>query len=246
MIKAIPLLLLLPVFLAPLPSHCADIPFGIDLKELERPKSALSVRQGEERKKKERGKKQRRAGRAAGATPAADGRLRHTVKAEERDAPPARTWICRVPEQDPAATVDSLLALLRITPGKNREVQAGRKTETAFTVTAERYFEYQGRRYVVSIGESEPSKYTLLRVLETEGYQVLRLGSLEDFRGTTDGLLRVVGVAPVFGRHLLQEGKGITGFLIEPETAGGKRVVVSSERVEPGEKWPLAPECGAR
>lgn len=341
MIKATTILLLLLV-MAPLPSPGAEAPFGIDLRELERPKSAVHARREREHTKKERGsaKKRRRSADSARSNSKTAGYLRYSVKpgdhlfkilagrlgmpdetAEQlipeivrinkiRDikslsvgqtlliphrelhpaagreeavkpaalldaasirrasngsrtaptaqatqppsrppstAPPtAATWICPVPEQDPAATVDALLTVLQISPGRNRTVEAGQEAGTAFSITADRYFEYQGGRYVVSIGESDPSGYTLLRVLETAGYQVLSLTGREDFRGAAVRLLTAVGVAPDFGRHLLQEGKEITGFLIRPEGAGGSRVVVSAERVEPGGKWLLAPGCGAR
>lgn len=277
MIKAIPILLLLFLFMAPLPQASGDIPFGIDLKELERPRSAVPDKRERDTTRKERssGKKLQRAGQAAPTKSKIGGYLRYTVKpgdhvfkkhgepsghaSETRPtappapssrlpaaAPPAVTLICPVPEQDSAATVDSLLALLQIAPGRNKTLEAGQETGAAFSITVDRYFEYQGGRYVVSIGASDPSAYTLLRLLEAAGYKVLRLTGREDYRGAAVRLLTAVGVAPDFGRHPVQEGKGITGFLLKPEDAGGRRVVVSAERVGPGEKWLLAPGCGAR
>lgn len=276
MIKAIPILLLLFLFMAPLPPASADIPFGIDLKELEGPRSAVPDKRERDKTGKERGsgKKMQRARQAAPSSSKTGGYLRYTVKPGDHvfkkqrkpsehatgtrptappappsrlpaAAPPAVTLICPVPEQDSAATVDSLLALLQIAPGRNKTLEAGPEG-AACSITVDRYFEYQGGRYVVSIGESDPSAYTLLRVLETAGYKVLRLTGREDYRGAAVRLLTAVGVAPDFGRHPVQEGKGITGFLLKPEDAGGRRVVLSAERVGPGEKWLLAPGCGAR
>lgn len=335
MIKAIPVTLLL-LLLAPFPAPGADAPFGIDLKELDRPQSALPAREERENRKKERrsGKKMHRVAHAPRPTGKNGAYLRYTVKPgdhlfkilagrlgmpEERAeqlipaiqrinkirdirnltvgqtllipypapttsgeavavkepatvlaatkassagtpvapatpapsrlsvaAPPAAALICPVPEQDPAAVIDSLLRLLRIDPGRNKTVEAGQGTGTPFSITVDRYFEYQGGRYIVSIGESDPYSYTLLRVMERTGYKVLRLSDKEGFHAAADRLLTMVGVAPDFGRHRIEGEKRVTGFLIKTEGTGGRRVVVSAVPVEAGEKWPLAPECGAR
>ena len=158
----------------------------------------------------------------------------------------ATTWICPVPERDPAAAVDSLLALLEAAVSRDKTLKAGQGADTSLAVEVARYFEYQGGRYIVSIGESDPGRYTLLRILETAGYKVLRLDGKEEFRDTGEKLLRLVGVEPDFGGHPLQQGKAVTGFLIKQEGPMGRRVVVSAEPSRPGERWVLAPECGAR
>lgn len=248
-------LLLVVAFLVPLTSHCADTPFGIDLKELERPKTAEHPQPERGKSRKERRSAKRSEGsRHQGAAKTASD-LRHTVQpaapaapAPSRTpiaAPPVVTWICPVPERDPAAAVDSLLNLLQAPMSREKRVEAGQGTDAAVSIEVDRYFEYKGGRYIVSIGESDAGRYTLLRVLESAGYRVLRLEGGDDSRNAADKLLRLLGVTPDFGRHRLQGGKAVTGFLIRQEGTAGKRVVLSGPAGAEEREF-LAPECGAR
>jgi hypothetical protein len=156
------------------------------------------------------------------------------------------TWVCSVTEREPAKVVDSLLNALSVTWSKNRIVQSGDAAATAFSIRVDRYFEYKGARYIVSLGDKDPYSYTLLRILETAGYRVLRVGAGEDFKTVGEKLLTLMGVAPQFGKHPLQEGKETAGFLVQPDDAGGRRVVLTGEPVDPRQKWVMKPGCAVR
>jgi hypothetical protein len=110
----------------------------------------------------------------------------------------------------------------------------------------DRYFEYKGGRYIVSIGESDPYSYTLLRLLESAGYRVLSIGRAENFKTVSHKLLGLIGVAPDFGKQALQGGRDTTGFLIQQDDAGGRRVVITGEAVDPRQKWVMKPGCAAK
>jgi hypothetical protein len=164
-------------------------------------------------------------------------------------APPAispATWVCSVTERDPAKIVDAVLNALSISWSRNRIIQSAEGAPTAYSIRVDRYFEYKGKRYIVSIGENDPYSYTLTRLLEGAGYQALRLNGAEDFQEVSEKLLGLVGVAPDFGKHALQGGRDAAGFLIQPDDAGGKQVVITGETIDPRQKWLLAPGCGAR
>lgn len=165
-------------------------------------------------------------------------------------APPAvvqvPTWVCSVTDREPGQMVDALLNALSLPWSKNRIVQSSDGAATAFSIKVDRYFEYKGARYIVAIGESDAYSYTLLRVLESAGYRVLRVSAGEDFHSVGDKLLRLIGALPEFGRQELQAGKEIPGFLVQPDDAGGKRVVLTAEPVDPRQKWVMKPGCAVR
>ena len=159
-------------------------------------------------------------------------------------APMANTWICSVTERDTSRMVDAVLNALSVSWSKNRIIQS--VAPTSFSIRVDRYFEYKDARYIVSIGEFDPYNYTLIRLLEGAGYRVLRIGGREDFDKVGQRLLALIGVVPDFGRHLLQEGKSVTGFLVQQDDAGGRRVIISGEPADPHQKWLMPSGCGAR
>lgn len=150
-----------------------------------------------------------------------------------------------MPGQSTAQLVDSLLNAISASWSKNRILQSGSGAPTAFSIRVDRYFEYKGERYIVSIGESDPYSYTLLRLLEASGYRVLRLSGAEDFKEASEKLFGMVGVTPDFGSHPLGGGEA-AGYLIQQDDAGGRRVLVTAAPAPPGHKWILPSGCGGR
>jgi len=160
--------------------------------------------------------------------------------------PPANTWVCSVTEKDPAKVVDAVLNALSLHWSKNRIIQSGEGAPTAFSIRVDRYFELKGGRYIVSIGENDPYSYTLIRLLEGAGYHVLMIAAGEDFKSVGEKLLRLVGVVPDFGRHALEGGRESAGFLVQQDDAGGRRVIITSEKVDPKLKWTMPAGCSVR
>lgn len=161
--------------------------------------------------------------------------------------PQATTWICSVSRQDNSAKiVDSLLNAISASWSRNRIVQSDSGSPTAFSIRVDRYFEYKGGRYIISIGESDPYNYTLIRLLEAAGYRVLRMTGKEDFTSASEQLFKLIGVAPERGTHSLPGGKEASGYLVQQDDAGGRRVLIMDGPAAPGHKWVLPPGCGAR
>jgi hypothetical protein len=158
--------------------------------------------------------------------------------------PLSDTWICSVTEKDPAQMVDSFLNALSLHWSKNRIVQSA--GPTSFSIRVDRYFEYKNARYIVSIGEHDPYNYTMIRLLEAAGYRVLMINGKEDFQTLGKRMLAFVGVAPTFGKHVLQGGVTATGFLIRQDDAGGRQVIISGEPADPHQKWVMPQGCGPR
>lgn len=158
--------------------------------------------------------------------------------------PVANTWICSVTDREPSRIIDAVLNALSVSWSKNRIIQA--TAPTTFSIRVDRSFEFRDGRYVVSIGELDPYNYTLIRLLEGAGYRVLRISGKEDFETVNRKILALIGVAPDFGKHVLQGGRTASGFLVQQEDAGGRRVIISNEPADPRHKWVLAQGCGAR
>jgi hypothetical protein len=164
-------------------------------------------------------------------------------------APPValvNTWICSVTEKDPARIVDAVMNALSLPWSKNRIIQSADGAPNAYSIRVDRYFELDGVRTIVSIGESDPYSYTLLRLLESAGYRVLTINAGDDFKVIGDKMLRAVGVAPEFGRYLITGGKESPGFLVQEEDAAGRRVLITNEAVNSKMKWTMPAGCGIR
>jgi hypothetical protein len=161
-------------------------------------------------------------------------------------APLVNTWICSVTEKDPARIVDAVMNALSLPWSKNRIIQSDDGAPNAFSIRVDRYFEFNGVRTIVSIGESDPYSYTLLRLLEGAGYRVLMINAGDDFKVVGEKMLRIVGAVPDFGKYLVAGGKESSGFLVQEEDAAGRRVLITNEVVSPKTKWTMPAGCGTR
>jgi hypothetical protein len=157
-------------------------------------------------------------------------------------APTGATWICSVAGSDASGTVDSVLNALTIPWSKNRIINSPPGAANAFSIRVDRYFEYRGGRYIVSIGEADPYSYTLIRLLETAGYKTATIAKGEDFRGIAEQLMMLVGITPDFGRFLL-DGQGMSGFFVQQEDAGGRQILITDEPADPHQKWVMRTGC---
>jgi len=160
--------------------------------------------------------------------------------------PLVNTWICSVTDKDPARIVDAVMNALSLPWSKNRIIQSAEGAPSAFSIRVDRYFELNGVRNIVSIGESDPYSYTLLRLLEGAGYRVLMINAGDDFKVVGEKMLRLVGVVPDFGKYLIPGGKESSGFLVQQEDAAGRRVVITNEAVNAKQKWTMPAGCGIR
>ena len=172
------------------------------------------------------------------ATPAAEAAAAWI--AAQSALPVATTWICSVTERDTSKIIDAVLNTLSVSWSRNRIIQS--TAPNSFSIRVDRYFEFQGGRYIVSIGEFDPYNYTLIRLLEGAGYKVLRIDGTEDFETAGRKILALIGTAADFGKHPLPGGKTASGFLI-PQEVSGRRVIISNDPVDPQHKWVLTQGC---
>lgn len=158
---------------------------------------------------------------------------------------PARhALVCSVSDKEPGQVIDALLNVMSVNWSKNRILESQKDSPMAYSIMVDRYFEHGGTRYIITVGDNDPYNYTLLRLLEAEGYKVLRLSGKEQFQDLGQKVLKLVGVSPAFGSYPVGSGEQHNrGFLLQGEDAGGRTVVVTSERVDAKQKAALASGC---
>jgi len=127
-------------------------------------------------------------------------------------------------------TLDAILSAFSVSPVLDRSVDvfAADNNGITLSVKAERYFERGGQRYVVTSFDGDPINYTLFRILETKGYNVVIIEARDDFRKIAEKLISRMKMKGTFDQHtLLRDGSAgyslkISGFkLDDPLLPGG-------------------------
>jgi hypothetical protein len=110
----------------------------------------------------------------------------------------------------PSDIIDSLLASISVTPdkGKGLDVFASDNNGISLSVKPERFFEFGGQRFVVTSFDGDPVTYTLFRILETKGYQVIILDKQDDFQKISEKLLSRMHIQSSYAMHSLGNNKG--------------------------------------
>lgn len=124
--------------------------------------------------------------------------------------------------------VDSLLGVLSITPTIDRQMDvfAADNNGISLSVKAERYFERGGKRFVITRFDGDPITYTLFRILETKGYQVVILDSKDDFRKICEKLLTRMNLNGSYRQHMLVKNGSnsyalqMSGIMLDGATPG--------------------------
>lgn len=140
---------------------------------------------------------------------------------------------------DPAEIVDSLMNILALKWGKNQIVETppGKGGVGRFSVKVDRYFEHNGKRFILSLSDNDPYTYTLFRLLEVEGYNVVRLGPADDFVKIVSTLLTRLDIPYRYAEQTLvlndknRTTTRVTGFLFTRDTIPPRQVLVTESSV---------------
>jgi hypothetical protein len=113
--------------------------------------------------------------------------------------------------QKPLKIFDSLLTSLSIGSEANcrLDIFSAGNNGISLSVVAERYFERNGLKTLVTRFDGNPVSYTLFRILETKGYQVIILDPQDDFRSVADKLLRRLNITAAYSKHSLERDSGV-------------------------------------
>lgn len=112
--------------------------------------------------------------------------------------------------------IDAILTALSVSsePDRRVDVFAADNNGISLSVKAERYFERDGQRYVVTSFDGDPISYTLFRILETKEYKVVILEAQDDFRKISEKIISRMKIKGGFAQHrLLQDG--LAGYSLQ-------------------------------
>lgn len=142
-----------------------------------------------------------------------------------------------ITDREPSLLADSLMSALGLGYEQNKEIDLLSIDEggIGLRVKADRYFEKNGERYVVSVFKGDPENYTLLRLLESQRYNVIVLTPDEDFRSIAGKFIAQLHLP---GRYTMQElltpgdlpyNIQMSGLMINPPDKGGKLFLTKSQ-----------------
>lgn len=153
-----------------------------------------------------------------------------------------RHHVVQVGQLSPVQTADLLLESLATVPERNARLELLNPAESGIglSVTAERYFERDGRRYVVTRFNGDPVSYTLFRLLEARGYRVILLEAQDRPRDVLTKVLSKMGlpahyapqrvVAAPDGRYAVE----LSGITLENMNGRGEALVFTDRPIEQG------------
>jgi len=146
--------------------------------------------------------------------------------------PSSPRQIYQITAKNQTGIVDAMLGSLSITPSVDRQMDvfAADDNGISLSVKAERYFERIGKKYVVTRFDGDPVTYTLFRILETKGIQVVILDQKDDFKKISEKLLARIGFNGSFRKHtLIKSGSSMytlqmSGFMLEPAAGNDSNI----------------------
>lgn len=134
----------------------------------------------------------------------------------------------RINDKNQRGIVDSLLSAFSVTAMHDKEIELddGLSSGISLTVRADRFVETSGMRIAISFREENPVQYTLFKLLQLKGYQVVNISASDNFQKTTEKVLSALRIPGAYGMHHLgRPGETsmdvqLTGFLVRK--SGGK------------------------
>ncbi|MBT0665497.1 LysM domain-containing protein [Geobacter pelophilus] len=167
-------------------------------------------------------------------------RLIEPYSAHRRTPPEQGHRLVRIAGAGPLDIADRVMASQDLKYSRDTRVELFGPNDSGLRldITADRFFESRGERFIVSRFNGDPVFYTLMRLLETRGYRVIILEEHDDFRRVTEKLLTRMRVPAQFDRQPLWPARDLPysitfpGFLIR-DPASGKKTVLTASPVDP-------------
>ncbi len=171
---------------------------------------------------------------------AKDFRLVAWCDASESSPFSAAVHVHSVPSGSSDATLDSVLADLGIQAIKDFpiEIQVGQSGAASLKVTVDRYFEGEGKRFFVDLGNDTPNRATLFRLLELAGYQRIAVVGTDTLRTISAKISAALNIpADYHSYHLTSLPDGfftldITGILFQQPGSAGVKIFLTNGPVD--------------
>ncbi|WP_223909016.1 LysM peptidoglycan-binding domain-containing protein [Geobacter sp. AOG1] len=148
--------------------------------------------------------------------------------------------VFQVTARDPQTMADSLMKSLAVPYEVDHGINllGDNAGGVRLMVRADRYFEKEGSRYVVSFFDGDPVQYTLMRLLEGGGYRVILLEAQDDFRKVAEKFLARLRLPGNFAMHNLWSqtdssyGIQMSGVILRDGKSEG-RIFLTDREIDP-------------
>lgn len=146
----------------------------------------------------------------------------------------------QITDRDPQKIADSLLEALSVSfdTGRSIDIYALEELGVRLKVRVDRYFEDKGQHFVITQFNGDPVNYTLIRLLETKGYQVIMLNAGDDFRGIVDKVFSRLRIPGRYGKHDLWPirdvgyGVQLSGVTIHDRGKEGENIFLTDREMD--------------
>jgi hypothetical protein len=136
--------------------------------------------------------------------------------------------------------VDAILKTLEVPYQNDRrlDVFAADNNGISLSVKAERYFERDGQRVVITRFDGDPVTYTLFRILETKGYRVAMLENQDDFRKISEKILARLNIHGGYAQHKLWPDEAsnyslqMSGYKLEGNGIPGGSMFLTNKQMD--------------
>ncbi|BDV41340.1 peptidoglycan-binding protein LysM [Geotalea uraniireducens] len=140
-----------------------------------------------------------------------------------------------IPQGAPCETTAALLDALSIRLEKNRIV-SGSLSDSRFSIRVEGFFENGGKRFILSCDDSDSYNYTLLRLLQLDGYTIIHFAANSTYGTTIDTVLTALDYPHTQGTLQFPYGRysiTLTGFKVTRKVPSPGRLLITSQPAEP-------------
>lgn len=136
--------------------------------------------------------------------------------------------------------VKGVLSAFSVSAEKDRlvDVFAADNNGITLSIKADLYFIRNGQRYIITNFDGDPVNYTLYRILETKGYNVIMLEARDGFRRVSEKIISRMKIKGVFAQHgLLQETSAgyslqISGFKLDDALLPGGGIFMTDRAMD--------------
>jgi len=140
-----------------------------------------------------------------------------------------------VPTGEIAAVADGILDALSLQFKKNHsiDVPVGGSQGGVITIHADRYFEYDGKRFCLDFKDAGAERAMRSRILELSGYRHITLDPKDNFRSATGKILTALEIPSSYRKHALVPTSGDSGvleaegYLLKGRGAKGEHILLT-------------------
>ncbi|MRR05378.1 MAG: LysM domain-containing protein [Deltaproteobacteria bacterium] len=141
---------------------------------------------------------------------------------------------------NPEVLVDTVLDALGVQASKDFpiEIKVGQAGSSPLSVSVDRFFEGNGKRFFVDFGTAAPNRATLFRLLELAGYQRIAVAATDDVRTVAAKICSAINIPADYRTHRLTSlpaglfNLDLAGMLFRIPGTAGEKVFLTAGPVE--------------